>query len=87
MEFNNIHRLAKVKGYMDSLVKGAIETQLHPTSTETVDLCSVIPSYNYSSSTITQPITIEAKRSNLQTLPTNCHWLASNYELGRGVGI
>jgi hypothetical protein len=52
-----------------------------------MDLCSVIPGSPYSSSTFTQPITKEDMNSNLQTPPTNCHWLVSNYELGHGVGI
>ena len=30
MKFNNICRLIKVQGYMDHLVKEAIEIQLHP---------------------------------------------------------
>jgi hypothetical protein len=30
MKFNNTCRLAKVKGYVDHLVKEAIEIQLHP---------------------------------------------------------
>jgi hypothetical protein len=33
MEFNNIHSLAKVKEYMDCLVKEAIDIQLHPNKT------------------------------------------------------
>ena len=30
MKFNNICRLARVNGYMDHLVKEAIEIQVHP---------------------------------------------------------
>jgi hypothetical protein len=30
MKFNNIYRLAKVNGYVDHLMKEAIEIQLHP---------------------------------------------------------
>jgi hypothetical protein len=30
MEFNNTHRLVKTKGYIDRLVKEAIEIKLHP---------------------------------------------------------
>jgi hypothetical protein len=41
----------------------------------------------FSSSLITQPITIETKHSNLQTLPTDSHRLTSNYEPGNDVGI
>jgi hypothetical protein len=30
MKFSNIHRLAREKGYMDSVVKEVIEIHLHP---------------------------------------------------------
>jgi hypothetical protein len=100
LKFNNIHRLPKVKGYMYRVVKEAIQLQLHLNNLNRengfilgktwqpllLQLCNNTVNH-FSSSVITQSITIETKHRNLQTLPTNSHWLTSNYEPGYNVGI
>jgi hypothetical protein len=74
MEFNNIHRLAKVKGYMDSLVKEAIEIQLHPNNLNRDN--------RFMLSNTWQPLLLQYHNT-----ANHSNWLASNYELGHGVGI
>jgi len=87
MKFNNICRLAKVKGYVDHLVRRLSRYScILTTSTGIVDSCLAEPGSPCSNRSGTHPMGFEFRHSTLWTLSAT-YGVASSYKLCFGRGM